>query len=43
LLTGSASRTVVVRCEDAVPHGDFVSVLDEARALGATHVAVVGS
>ncbi len=42
LLAGSASRLVVVRCDDAVPHGEFVSVLDEARALGATRVAVVG-
>jgi len=43
LLESSQSHTVIVRCDDSVPHGDFVSVLDEARALGATHVAVVGS
>lgn len=42
LLAENAARTVVVRCEDAVPHGDFVSVLDEARSLGATRLAVVG-
>jgi biopolymer transport protein ExbD len=43
LLASSQSHTVIVRCDDTVAHGDFVSVLDEARALGATHVAVVGS
>ena len=43
LLASSQSHTVIVRCDDSVAHGDFVSVLDEARALGATHVAVVGS
>ncbi len=42
LLNASSTRTVVVRCEDSVPHGDFVSVLDEARSLGATRIAVVG-
>ena len=42
LLTASSGRTVVVRCEDNVSHGDFVSVLDEARSLGATQLAVVG-
>jgi len=43
MLAAGSSRTVVVRCEDAVAHGEFVSVLDEARALGATRVAVVGN
>ena len=43
LLAGGGACTVVLRCDDAVPHGAFVSVLDEARALGAAHVAVVGS
>jgi biopolymer transport protein ExbD len=42
LLTASSGRTVVVRCEDNVPHGEFVAVLDEARSLGATRLAVVG-
>lgn len=42
LLATSASRLVVVRCEDAVPHGTFVGVLDEARSLGAVRLAVVG-
>ena len=42
LLEASASRRVFVRCEDAVPHGTFVHVLDEARALGASNLAVVG-
>jgi biopolymer transport protein ExbD len=42
LLEASATREVVVRCDDAVTHGTFVSVLDEARMLGATRIAVVG-
>jgi biopolymer transport protein ExbD len=42
LLDESASRTVVVRCADGVSHGAFVGVLDEARALGAARIAVVG-
>jgi hypothetical protein len=32
----------VVRCADPVAHGDFVAVLDEARAQGAATIAVVG-
>ena len=43
LLAQSATGLVVVRCEDGVPHGDFVSVLDQARQSGATRIAVVGS
>ena len=43
LLEQSASRMVVVRCDDDVPHGDFVGVLDEAKSLGALGIAVVGS
>jgi biopolymer transport protein TolR len=43
LIQHSASRLVVVRCEDAVTHGAFVGVIDEARTLGADHIAVVGS
>jgi biopolymer transport protein ExbD len=42
LLAKSASREVVVRCADGVSHGVFVGVLDEARALGASRLAVVG-
>lgn len=34
--------TVVVRCESGVTHGDFVTVLDQARLAGATTLAVVG-
>jgi biopolymer transport protein ExbD len=33
---------VVVRCADDVPHGTFVSVLDEVRSQGAYNIAVVG-
>ena len=43
LLQLSPNRLVVLRCDDGVPHGDFVSVLDEARQLGAAKIAVVGS
>jgi biopolymer transport protein TolR len=41
-LRGSASRMVIVRCEDAVPHGFFVQAIDEARRHGAGRIAVVG-
>ena len=43
LLQLSPTRFVVLRCDDGVPHGDFVGVLDEARQLGAAKIAVVGS
>jgi biopolymer transport protein ExbD len=42
LLAASATRQVVVRCDDRVPHGTFVAVLDEAKAQGAAQIAVVG-
>jgi len=42
LLERSATRTVVVRCADSVPHGTFVGVLDEAKRCGAAEIAVVG-
>ena len=43
LIEKSATRMVVVRCEDSVSHGTFVGVLDEAKILGAARIAVVGS
>lgn len=43
LLAASPSGLVVVQCDDGVAHGDFVSVLDEARHQGAARIAVVGS
>jgi len=43
LIAASPTGLVVLSCEDGVPHGRFVSVLDEARQLGATKIAVVGS
>jgi biopolymer transport protein ExbD len=43
LLRLSTSHFVVIHCEDGVPHGTFVGVLDEARQLGAAKIAVVGS
>ena len=42
LLALSATKTVVVRCHDNVPHGSFVSVLDEAKTCGASQIAVIG-
>jgi len=42
VLQKSATRQVIVRCADEVPHGAFVSVLDEAKAQGAAQIAVVG-
>ena len=42
LILATPNAVVVLRCEDSVPHGDFVGVLDEARQLGATKIAVVG-
>jgi biopolymer transport protein ExbD len=42
LIESSATRMVVVRCEPRVTHGAFVSVADEAKALGAAQIAVVG-
>jgi len=43
LIEHSATRMVVVRCDDDVPHGAFVSVIDEAKTLGAAGIAVMGS
>ncbi len=42
LLEASATKLVVVRCGDGITHGSFVGVLDEAKACGAAHIAVVG-
>src|SRR5262245_20535527 len=42
LIERSATRVVVIRCADQVPHGAFVSVLDEAKRCGAADIAVVG-
>jgi biopolymer transport protein ExbD len=42
LLDSTATRQVVVRCADAVSHGAFVGVLDEAKRCGAASTAVVG-
>ena len=41
-LAASPTRDVVVRCADQVTHGAFVSVLDDVKAQGAAHIAVVG-
>ena len=42
LIRDQAGLLVVVRCEPGVTHGAFVGVLDEARELGASRLAVVG-
>ena len=42
LVQDAAGCLVVVRCDDGVRHGDFVSVLDTVRGTGATRIAVVG-
>ena len=42
LLAASATRKVMVRCDDGVSHGAFVGVLDAAKASGASQIAVVG-
>lgn len=42
LLERSATRMVVVKCDDDVSHGVFVGVLDEAKTLGAAGIAVMG-
>ncbi len=41
-LRESSTRLVVVQCEDGVHLGAFVSVVDEAKSLGASRIAVVG-
>jgi biopolymer transport protein TolR len=42
LLASSGTKTVMVRCEGNVSHGAFVGVIDEAKACGASQIAVMG-
>lgn len=42
LLAESVTRRVVISCAGGVAHGTFVSVLDQARLLGAAEIAVLG-
>ena len=42
VLDASGTKTVVIRCEEGVSHGVFVGVLDDAKACGAAHIAVMG-
>ena len=42
LIAASATRQVVITCEDNVPHGTFVMVLDEARRQGAVGLGIAG-
>jgi biopolymer transport protein ExbD len=39
MLADEAPPSVVVTCMDAVPHGDFVRVVDTAKQCGATEIA----
>jgi biopolymer transport protein ExbD len=40
MLAGAIPPPVVITCADAVSHGTFVSVLDEAKLCGAREIAV---
>jgi biopolymer transport protein ExbD len=40
LLASSSEHQVVVTCDDAVSHGRFVNVLDQAKLCGAQKIAV---
>jgi biopolymer transport protein ExbD len=42
MLQDNPSRRVVIRCKDAVAHGVFVNVLDQAKVSGAAELAVMG-
>lgn len=42
LLENKVQRRVVVECGDAVSHGAFVNVLDQAKLCGAAEIAVLG-
>jgi len=42
LLRDAQERLVVVSCADAVSHGAFVDVLDQAKLSGASEIAVTG-
>ena len=43
LLAASTTRAVIVRCGNDVPHGAFVSVIDEAKQCGASGIAILGN
>ena len=40
MLQGAIPPPVVITCADAVSHGTFVSILDEAKLCGAREIAV---
>ncbi len=42
LIQLSSTKMVIIHCAETVPHGAFVSVLDEAKQCGAANIAVVG-
>ncbi len=41
LLAASQNRLVVLECDERVPHGTFVEVLDTAKGSGAKQIAVM--
>lgn len=43
LLAATTTGAVLVRCSDAVPHGAFVSILDEAKQCGAAGISILGN
>ncbi len=42
LLENRTERRIVIECGDAVSHGAFVNVLDQAKICGAAEIAVLG-
>lgn len=42
LIAQSTTRAVIVRCRDGVPHGAFVSILDDAKQCGASGISIIG-
>ena len=42
MIAAAPAVPVVVRCDDQVSHGSFVTVLDDAKAAGAGRIAVMG-
>lgn len=43
LLSQSTTGSVIIRCRDGVPHGAFVSILDDAKQCGASGISIIGN
>lgn len=43
LISQSTTGSVIIRCRDGVPHGAFVSILDDAKQCGASAISIIGS